>query len=191
VPAGLGVVACIAFGAMLALHGADSDEIVRDAEILAGTTVHPASPNLTPSVRTTDGDIPPFVSFSGTDGNGRVLTISSAADCARLDNDFLRAWCQTVADATGPQLPDPKLPENQTPAANTLYFAVFARAVLAGDPSVCDWPTIDQWVRVSAHVLDGSAACRESLAYLARRGWFSVSDPASGETFTVDIGRHN
>jgi len=178
-PALVALAAALCLG--VALYGATGRNPTPDADV--GLAALRAAPSDASQATAADAaGLPPFAPFSGRDGSGRTLVIASAGDCDQLGDGFLASWCRAVASPDGPTLP-----EDASASANHLYFAVFARALLGGDYSACDWPAVGRWVEVSARVPDGPRACRESMAYLSRQGWFTVSDPATAKSFTVTL----
>jgi hypothetical protein len=114
--------------------------------------------------------------------DGREVEIGQLSDCVAISNSFLRAWCD--ATFTG-RLPTD--PSKMTSSDFPVIYAALARAMIADDVGICSDPVIMRFVSVGSHVADGKGACESSFKTLWSRGYFSVSDPSTGETIEVPL----
>ncbi len=114
---------------------------------------------------------------------GRSIRIGTSTDCEAISSSFLNAWCLGAVD---PRLPTD--PTKLTASDNPMIEAVLARALMSGNDAACDEPVVALWISIGSHVANGSAACRESLKSLTAQGYFTVTDPETGESLKVVLG---
>jgi len=113
---------------------------------------------------------------------GREFTVAKLPDCQAISSAFLKSWCD--ATVTGEK------PQSASKLANTdqaLLQAQLTLGLLAGDNSVCSDPAIITWVSLGSHVADGKGACETSFKFLSSQGFFTVTDPSTGESVLVDL----
>lgn len=125
------------------------------------------------------------------------VTVASAADCRAVSDAWLQAWCSDTISY------DPKLQAETNgsltdanpadvggdnfPAFEERVQGALAWGTIHGDLSVCDLPAVVLYVDAGAHTQDGAAACRSSLISMLTRGWFSVSNPNTGESLFIGL----
>ena len=114
--------------------------------------------------------------------DGRAVEIGQPSDCVAISNSFLNAWCDATFTGTLPT-DSSKL----TSADFPVIYAALARAMIANDSGICSAPVILRFVSLGSHVADGKGACETSFKTLWSQGFFSVSDPSTGETIVVPL----
>jgi hypothetical protein len=114
--------------------------------------------------------------------DGREVEIGQQSDCVAISNAFLKTWCD--ATFTGKLPTDPS---TITSSDFPVIYAALGRAMIADDPGICSDPVIMRFVSLGSHVADGKGACEASFKTLRSQGFFSVSDPSTGETIVVPL----
>ena len=114
--------------------------------------------------------------------DGRELDIGEMSDCLAISNSFLRAWCDATIDGMLPTDPS-TITDSDIP----VIYGALARAMVANDSGICSDPTIMRFISLGSHVEDGKGACETSFKTMWSQGFFSVSDPLTGETIEVPL----
>lgn len=136
-------------------------------------------------------------SFVVASVQGAPITVASASDCLAVSDAWLQAWCTDTISY------DPKLQAETSgsltdanpadvrgdnfPAFEQRVQGALAWGTVHGDLSVCDLPAVVLYVDAGGHTQDGAAACRSSLSSMLTRGWFSVSNPNTGESLFIGL----
>ena len=112
----------------------------------------------------------------------REVEIGHLSDCVAISNSFLKAWCDATIVGKLPTDPS-KITNSDTP----VIYAALARAMVAKDLGICSDPTIMRFISLGSHLEDGKGACETSFKAMWSQGFFSVTDPSTGDTIEVPL----
>jgi hypothetical protein len=70
-------------------------------------------------------------------------------------------------------------------------YARFARAVANEDSTICDDDDALLFIEAGSHVsrADAQGICQKYMASRIAVGWFEISDPQTGDTIRIEMGK--
>ncbi len=115
---------------------------------------------------------------------GKRATLHDATSCQSLSGAFLTTWCQTLEGAAPQTLDASKVDSSALPA----IYGTVAASLVRGDDAACSDKAVVRWLEMSLGG-SGDTTCLASLKTYRAQGWFAVSDPATGATVVVSLGK--